>query len=181
MLERLKQAGLQIDIKKCEFDVKETTFLGVIVSGEGLRMDPQKVKAIVDWSTPTNLKEVQGFIGFANFYRRFIRDFSRLVKPLVQLTRKDSPFVWSESCVQAFETLKQQVVKAPVLKHFDPKRQSILETDASDLVTGGILSQYDDDDVLHPVAFYSKSMIPAECNYHIYDKELLAIIRCFEH
>ena len=73
------------------------------------------------------------------------------------------------------------MTEAPVLRHFDPARQAILKTDASDLVTGGILSQYDEENVLHPVAFYSKCMIPAECNYHIYDKELLAIICCFEH
>lgn len=181
VLTRLREAGLQADIKKCEFDVQETAFLGVIVSGQGLRMDPRKVEAVVSWKTPTNLKEVQGFVGFANFYRRFIRDFSKLVKPLVALTRKDTPFAWSPECTQAFQSVKQQVSSAPVLRHFDPRRQAILETDASDYVTGGILSQYDDDHVLHPVAFYSRSMVPAECNYHIYDKELLAIIRCFEH
>ncbi len=180
VLARLREAGLQVDIKKCEFDVTETTFLGVIVSGEGLRVDPAKVEAVVKWLTPTRLKEVQGFVGFANFYRRFIKSFSKLVKPLVALTKKDTPFIWSEACEKAFQDLKQAMVEAPVLKHFDPTKQSILETDSSDLVNGGILSQYHDD-VLYPVAYYSKSMIPAECNYHIYDKELLAIIRCFEH
>ena len=181
VLSRLREAGLQVDIKKCEFDVQETAFLGVMVSGQGLRMDPRKVEAVVNWKTPSNLKEVQGFVGFANFYRRFIKDFSKVVKPLVALTRKDTPFVWSQDCTQAFQSVKQQVTAAPVLRHFDPKRQAILETDASDYVTGGVLSQYDDDHVLRPVAFYSRSMVPAECNYHIYDKELLAIIRCFEH
>jgi hypothetical protein len=181
VLESLRKAGLQIDIKKCEFDVKETMFLGVIVSGQGLRMDPKKVEAVVNWPVPTNLTETQAFVGFANFYRRFIRDFSKLSKPLVHLTRKDQPFVWSEACQNAFQFIKQQVTSAPVLRHFDPDRQAILETDASDYVTGGVLSQYDDEHVLHPVAFYSKNMVPAECNYHIYDKELLAIIRCFEH
>jgi hypothetical protein len=181
VLSRLREAGLQVDIRKCEFDVEETVFLGVIVSGQGLRMDPTKVEAIANWSTPTNLKEVQSFVGFVNFYRRFIKDFSKLAKPFTQLTRKDTVFVWNQACVQAFEDLKKQVCSAPVLRHFDPKRQAILETDASDYVKGGIVSQYDDEGVLHPVAFYSKSMVPAECNYHIYDKELLAIIRCFEH
>ncbi len=120
-------------------------------------------------------------MGFANFYRRFIREFSKLAKPLVHLTKRDMPFVWSEACQAAFQALKDHVVSAPVLRHFDPNRQSILETDASDWVTGGILSQYDDEGVLYPVAFYSKNMVPAEYNYHIYDKELLAIIRCFKH
>ena len=105
----------------------------------------------------------------------------KLVKPLVQFTKKDTTFVWNEACSQSFKSLKGQVASAPILRHFDPTKQAMLETDASDYVTGGVLSQYDNDGVLHPIAFYSKSMIPAECNYHIYDKELLAIIRCFEH
>lgn len=101
-------------------------------------------------------------------YKRFIHDFSRLVKPSVSLARKDTPSVWSEACAKGLE---QQVFKAPILKHLDPKGQSLL--DASDRVTGGIVSQYDDDGVLHPVTFYSKSMIRAECNYHIHDKKML--------
>ena len=181
VLQRLREAGLQADIKKCEFDVEEIVFLGVVISGTGLRMDPRKVEAILNWSTPTNLKEVQGFIGFANFYRRFIHEFSKSIRPLVNLTKKDTPFVWNEAYTKSFEDLKKRVTTASVLRHFDPKRQAILETDSSNYVLRGILSQYDGDEILHPVAFYSKSMIPAECNYHIYDKELLAIIRCFEH
>ena len=181
VLDKLREAGLQVDIKKCEFDVEETVFLGVIVSGSGLRMDPEKVKVIVNWTTPTNLKEVQGFVGFANFYRRFIKDFSKVIRSLVKLTRKDQPFVWDEACSKSFQELKDRVVSAPILRHFDPKKQAVLETDSSDWVTGGVLSQHDDDGVLHPVAFYSKSLNLAEINYHIYDKELLAIIRCFEH
>lgn len=181
VLERLREAGLQVDIHECEFDVEETVFLGVIISGEGLRMDPKKIECILNWKTPTNLKEVQGFVGFANFYRRFIHEFSKIVRALVNLTKKDTPFVWNDACEKALKRLKERVTSAPVLRHYDPSRQAILETDSSDYVLGGVLSQYDDEGVLHPVAFYSKSMIPAECNYHIYDKELLAIIRCFEH
>lgn len=103
VLGRLREAGLQVDIKKCEFDVPETTFLGVIISGEGLRMDPKKIEDITNWNYPTNLKQLQGFIGFANFYRRFIKGFSTVVKPLVALTRKDEAFVWNEACEKAFQ------------------------------------------------------------------------------
>ncbi len=181
VLSRLREAELQIDIRKCEFDVEETVFLEVIVSELGLRMNLSKVTAIVSWITSTNLKEIQSFVRFVNFYRRFIKNFSKLVKSFTQLTRKNTPFVWNEACVQAFDNLKKQVSSASVLRHFDFKRQAILKTDASNYVKGEILSQYDDERVLHSMIFYSKSMILAEINYHIYDKKLLVIIRCFEH
>jgi len=161
--------------------MEETVFLGIIVFGNGLRIDSRKVETIVQWSTPTNLTEVQSFIGFVNFYRRFIMEFFKICKLLVQLSKKDQPFVWSNGCARSFEALKRAITTAPILRHFDPERQAILETDASDYIIGGIISQYDDEGILHPVAFYNKNLIPAECNYYIYDKELLAIIRCFEH
>ncbi len=181
VLSRLREAELQIDIRKCEFDVEETVFLEVIVSELDLRMNLSKVTVIVSWITSTNLKEIQSFVRFVNFYRRFIKNFSKLVKSFTQLTRKNTPFVWNEACVQAFDNLKKQVSSISVLRHFDLKRQAILKTDASNYVKDEILSQYDDEKVLHPMIFYSKSMILAEINYHIYDKKLLAIIRCFEH
>lgn len=181
VLQRLRDAGLQVDIKKCEFSVQETAFLGLLISIDGLRMDPKKIEAIVQWTPPTNLKEVQGFVGFCNFYRRFIQDFSRIVRPLTKLTQKDVLFDWSEACKEAFLILKKAVTEAPILRHFDRSKEAILETDSSDYVNGGILSQLDNNGVLHPVAFYSKNLLPAECNYEIYDKELLAIIRCLEN
>ncbi|SLM38893.1 Zinc finger, H2C2-type, histone UAS binding [Lasallia pustulata] len=181
VLQKLIDAGLQVDIEKCKFHVQETSFLGVLLSTDGLRMDPKKVQVVVDWSTPTNLKQVQAFIGFCNFYRRFIKGFSKIVGLMLKLTQKGVIFQWTDTCQKSFELLKQRVVTAPVLWHFDRTRKAILETDSSDHVNAGVLSQYDDDKVLHPVAFYSKNMVPAECNYEIYDKELLAIICCLEH
>ncbi len=181
VLSRLREAELQVNIRKCEFDVEETVFLEVIVSELDLRMNLSKVTAIVSWITSTNLKEIQSFVKFVNFYHRFIKNFSKLVKPFTQLTRKNTSFVWNEVCVQAFDNLKKQVSSTSVLRHFNLKRQAILKIDASNYVKGEILSQYDDEKVLHSMIFYSKSMIFAEINYHIYDKKLLAIIRCFKH
>jgi transposase InsO family protein len=180
VLDRLIEAGLQADIAKCEFFVTETKFLGLIVGIDGIRMDPAKVQAIVDWIAPTNVHEVRAFLGFCNFYRRFIRAYSKLVRSLIELTRKDSVFDWSDKCQQAFQAVKDAVISAPILRHFDRTKTCYVECDASDFVTAGVLSQRDDDGVLHPVAFFSRKMAPAECNYEIYDKELLAIIRCFE-
>ncbi len=181
VLQKLRKAGLQVDITKCEFHVQETKFLGLLVSTEGLRMDPSKVQVVVDWPTPTNLKRAQAFIGFCNFYRRFIKDFSKIVRPIMKLTRKDAPFEWNPECQEAFILLKATITTAPVLKHFDRTKEAILETDSSDYVNGGVLSQLDEHGNVCPVAFYSKNLLPAECNYQIYDKELLAIIRCLEH
>jgi len=181
VLRWLREAELQMNIWKCEFNVEETVFLEVIVSELNLRMNLSKMTVIVSWITSINLKEIQSFVKFVNFYHRFIKNFSRLVKSFTQLTRKNTSFVWNEICVQAFDNLKKQVSSVSILRHFDLKRQAILKIDASNYVKDEILSQYNDEKVLHLMTFYSKSMILAEINYDIYDKKLLVIIRCFEH
>ena len=144
-------------------------------------MNPKKVDAIMDWPVPQKLRDVRRFVGFGNYYQRFIRDFSCIVKPLTLLTKKNQKFEWGETQQHAFETIKSVFTSAPVLRHFDPAREITLETDASNLVSAGILSQPNDEGILHPVAFYSKKHSPAECGYPIYDKELLAIVLAFKH
>ncbi len=181
ILNHLRDTDLQIDIQKCEFNVEETIFLKIIISKQDLCMNSIKVKAIVNWATSTNLKEIQDFIDFVNFYRCFIKNFSKLVKSFTQLTQKDTSFVWNEVCVEVFDNLKKQISSISVLRHFNVKRQAILKINAFNYVKDDILSQYDDENVLHSIVFYSKSMISAECNYHIYDKKLLTIIWCFKH
>jgi hypothetical protein len=180
VLESLRQAGLYAKIQKCEFFKNETIFLGVIVGKDGIRMDPQKIETIQNWQIPSCLTDVQAFIGFSNFYRRFVRDFSKIIAPMVALTRKEIRFHWNTACQTAFDRLKHAFTTAPVLAPFDWEKEIILETDASDYVSAGVLSQYGDDGILRPVAFFSKKHSVTECNYEIYDKELLAIIRCFE-
>src|SRR6266566_3003228 len=143
-------------------------------------MDPAKIETIQSWETPKALKEVQAFLGFANFYRRFILGYSKLVSPMTALTKKGVKFEWTEAAEKAFQQLKRAFTSAPILQHFDPEADIVVETDASDYVSAGVLSQYDKDGVLHPVAFFSKKHSPAECNYEIYDKELLAIVMIFE-
>ena len=181
VMQKLREAGLQADIRKCEFDVEETRFLGVIINGNGIKMDPEKVATILAWDTPSNLKQTQGFLGFCNFYRKFIKGFSKIASPLTQLSKKDKAFEWNDQCQQAFELLKKRCTEAPVLRHFDPDLDCILEVDSSDTVNGGVLSQRDAQGEIHPVAFYSHSLDPAERNYDIYDKELLAIIKALEY
>ncbi len=181
VLNRLREAELQMNIRKCEFNVEETVFLEVIVSELDLRMNSSKVTVIVSWITLINLKEIQSFVRFVNFYRCFIKNFSKLVKSFTQLTRKNTSFVWNEICVQVFNNLKKQVSSISILRHFNLKWQAILKINALNYVKDEILSQYDDERVLHSMIFYSKSMIFAEINYHIYDKKLLVIIWCFKH
>jgi transposase InsO family protein/predicted aspartyl protease len=178
VLEAMGKAGLPLDIKKCEFDVKTTKYLGFIIeAGEGLRMDPEKVKAIKEWEAPVNVKGVRSFLGFANFYRRFIKNYSELASPLTRLTG-DVSFQWGEAEQHAFDKLKEIFVTEPVLAQWDPDRETILETDASGYVVAGVLSQYDDQGLLRPVAYYSKKMTSTQSNYEIHDKELLAVICC---
>lgn len=180
VLERLRSAGLQVDIKKCEFGVEETRYLGLIVGVDGIRPDPQKIEAIRNWAEPTSMKELQSFLGFCNFYRRFIRSYSRIAAPLVKLTKRDQIFLITDAGRKALEQLKEAMLNAPVLAHFDPHKRIVIETDSSDYVSAGVMSQEDENGVLRPIAFFSKKLSPAECNYEIYDKELLAIIRAFE-
>jgi len=181
VLKWLREAELQMNIQKCEFNVEETVFLKVIVSELNLRMNFSKMTVIVSWITSINLKEIQSFVRFVNFYRRFIKNFLKIVKSFTQLTRKNTSFVWNEICVQVFDNLKKQVSLILILRHFNSKRQAILKINALNYVKDEILSQYNDKKVLHSMIFYSKSMIFAEINYHIYDKKLLVIIQCFEH
>ncbi len=180
VLEKLQQAGLHLDVDKCEFEVQSTKYLGFIIeAGKGISMDPAKVSAIQEWKAPTTAKGVLGFLGFANFYRRFIKDFSKLSSPLHALTKKDVKYQWNKEADDAFEALKKAFVSASVLTQFDPDRETVVETDSSGYCVGGILSQWVEG-VLRPCAYYSKKNQPAECNYEIYDKEMLAIIRCLE-
>lgn len=181
VLTKLKEAGLSVDIKKCDFSVSRIKYLGFYVSTEGLEVDPEKIKDILTWKRPTTVKGVRGFLGFCGFYRKFIKNYGRIARPLDKLTQKGRTFDWDSDCQKAFETLRQAVTKAPVLHYFHPDRLTKVETDSSDGVTGGILSQLDPvTKEWHPLAFFSKTMNPAECNYEIHDKEMLAILQAFQ-
>src|SRR5882672_5063221 len=133
------------------------------------------------WPTPTNLKAVQAFLGFSNFYRRFIVGFSNIFIPLIRLTCKDTSFSWGPDHTKAFGALKHAFTMAPILVHFNPDNPIVVETDTSYYVVAAIISQISPDaGDIHPITFYSHSMQPAELNYEIYDKELLAIFKAFQ-
>ncbi len=181
VLDKLRKVDLQIDIDKCEFKIQKTSFLELLIFINDLRMNSRKVDVIRNWKVLQSLTHVQIFIDFCNFYRRFIKNFSKIARSMIKLTWKDHFFEWTEICQTIFEELKQQMTTALVLKHFDLIRKAILKTNFSNYVNDEVLSQYDDEDILHSMIFYSKNMILAECNYEIYDKELLTIIRCLKH
>ena len=180
VLGALRAAGLQADIKKCEFHVTEINYLGLVITSNGICMDSEKVSAMQQWNTSTCVRDVQAFIGFANFYRRFIHGFSSIVAPMIATIKKNIKFKWNNACQEAFDLLKQHFTSAPILAHFDYEKECIVETDASDNVSAGVLSQYGENGKFHPVAFFSRKHSPQEINYKIYDKELLAIIKAFE-
>lgn len=141
-------------------------------------MSTDKIRTILEWPAPRKVKDIQSFLGFANFYRRFILFYSDITIPLTRLTRKDTPWVWSDKCQQAFDTLKKAFMFAPALTQWVPDVLVIVETDASDYALEAILSICLEDGV-HPVAFYSQTFTPPELNYDVHDKELLAIFEAF--
>src|SRR6266536_213282 len=140
VLQRLQDAGLQVDIKKCEYGVKQTKYLWFIISTQGIEVDTEKVSVVRDWQAPTTVRGIQSFLGFCNFYRRFIRDYGVIAKPLVRLTKTMVPFQFGKECWEAFEELKARLTSSELLRHYDPELQSMIETDASDGVITGVLS-----------------------------------------
>ena len=182
VLLRMREAGLQLDIDKSEFEVQATKYLGfVIEAGKGVRMDPTKVEAITNWESPISVSGVRSFLGFANFYRTFIKNYSDLTLPLTQLTHKGASYEWTKQCEQAFQKLKTMFLEGPILVQFNPNTETIVETDSSGWCIGGTLLQLQPSGMFYPYRFYSKKNSPAECNYEIYDKEMLAIVRCLEN
>ena len=180
ILVKLQEHDLYLNLKKCYFDKAMVEYLEMIISYNQLEMDPTKVEGILKWSMPETVKQVLGFLEFANFYWRFINKFSDIAKPLNNLTKKNKVFEWTNKCQTAFETLKKCFVTKPVLLMADKTKPFELETDASLYATGGILRQQDNDEHWHPVAYISQSLSETERNYQIYDRELLAIMRAFE-
>ena len=153
-------------------------FLGYIISVENITMNLEKVSAVISWLTPQSALDIQTFLSLANFYRQFIKDFSKIITSITKLLQKNIQFHWNAAADKAFKTLKKAFTTAPILKHFNYSRLAVVEADVSDFAQGGVLSQHSDDGVLHSVAFHSWKFDPVEQNYEIYDKEMLAIVDC---
>jgi len=143
-------------------------------------MSQKKVEYIVNWPAPRNVTEVQKFMGFANFYQRFIQGFSSLTLPIQVLTHNRVMWNWSEQCEKAFLELKSKFTTAPILCYYHPERKKQIETDASNLCKVAILFQYKPDRRWHPPSYYNKRFLPAELNYDVHDKEMVVIVNCFQ-
>lgn len=182
VLQRLIQHQLYAKLEKCEFHQTSTTFLGYVISPDGVAMDEGKVKAVLEWPRPITLKELQRFLWFANFYCRFIRNFSLVASPLTSLVKKGTHRLpWNESATQAFNQLKQCFATAPILHHPDPELPFVVKVDTSNTGLGAVLSQRQGSSPkLHPCAFYSRKLNAAERNYDVGDRELLAMKAAFE-
>ena len=161
VLQCLRDNDLFAHPEKCSFDKTEVEYLGMFVNRDGIRMDDSKVKAIMEWPAPMTVCGVRSFLGLANFYHCFIKDYATLAKPLTDLTQKDKAFTWGSAEASAFASLKTRFTTAPVPAYLDNDCQFRLETDASDFATSTVLS-IQKDDKWHPVAFSSHAMSPEE-------------------
>ena len=179
VLRQLRLHKLFAKLEKCKFHSDSVEYLGYHLSPEGLTMSLDKITTIADWPEPRKVKDIQSFLGFANFYRRFIFNYSDITVPLTQLTQKNAPWNFSEECRHSFNALKHAFTTAPILTHFIPDTPITVETDASDYAVAGILSITCADGELHPVTFYSRTLTAPELNYDTHDKELLAIFEAF--
>ena len=180
LLELCRKTGLYLKLEKCEFEREEIKFLGLVIGRGRVAMDLVKVDAVRRWPTPKNLREVRSFMQFCNFYRNFIPDFAGITKPFNRLTEKGVSFEWGTEQQFAFDTLRSAVCDKVTLTLPRDNAPFRLETDASDYAAGAVLHQIIEG-AARPIAFFSKSFGPAERNYEIYDKEMLAVMLALEH
>lgn len=180
VLRRLEEYDLYLKLEKCKFDCDRIEYFGMIIEPGRISMDHSKTAAVANWLKPRNLRDVWGFLGFANFYCRFIKDFSAKACPLNNLTKKNTPWHWEKDEEAAFATLKQAFAEAPVLALYDLNRPTEVEVNASNFTISGVLFQKGDDGLWHPIAYRSETMNAPECNYEIYDKEFMAIVQALE-
>jgi len=180
VIKRLEENDLYVKPEKCKWKVKEVDFLGVVIGPEGIKMEKEKVKEVLEWPTPKCVKDVQKFLGLANYYRQFIEGFATVARPLHDLVKKDKKWEWTEKEEKVFQKLKERFTKEPVLAAPNIDKKMRMEVDASDYAMGGVLLMECGDELWRPVAFLSKSLNEMERNYEIHDKKMLAIIRGLE-
>ena len=171
VLQTLREKKLYTKLSKCDFWLKKVSFLGHIVSSKGLRVDPAKIEAVVNWKPPRSVTEVRSFLGLAGYYRRFVKGFSVIALPLTKLLRKGVKFEWTDKCQDSFEQLKEMFVEALVLAQPTPDKEYTLYSDASRIGLGCVLMKE-----RKVVAYASRQLKPHEQNYPTHDLELAAVV-----
>jgi len=180
ILRRLEGNNLYIKLEKCVWKARKIGFLGVVIGPNGIEMEKEKVEGVLSWPQPKNVKNVIKFLGLTNYYRRFIKDFARVARPMNMLTRKDEKWTWGDNQQKTFKELNQIFTTKSVLAALDLDKEFRVEVDASNYATGGVLSMKCSDEKWRPVAFISKFLSDTERNYEIHDKEMLVVVRCLE-
>ena len=171
VLDILRDHKLLIKPSKCSFARQKLEYLGHIIGSEGVSTDPSKIAAVQQWITPTNVKQLRGFLGLSGYYRKFIQGYGVLSRPLSDLLKKNVPFIWTPTHQAAFDSLKQALISAPVLQMPDFSRAFTIEIDASDVGIGAVLTQQG-----HPIAYLSKALGPRARAMSTYEKECMAIL-----
>ena len=181
VFDRLHAAGLKIKPSKCHLFQDSVVYLGHRLSHEGVSPDPSKFSAVQDWPTPCSVSDVRRFVGFASYYRRFIPQFSAIATPLHALTKKHATFSWNDKCDEAFVMLKTLLTSSPVLGYPDPNFRFVLDTDASAVGMGAVLSQQIGNRKERVIAYASKSLSQSQQNYSVSKRELLAVVHFCDH
>ena len=181
VFDRLIAANMKIKPSKCQFGKNKVTYLGHVFSNHGIQVDPQKIEAVKSFPVPTKVKHIQSFLGLCNYYRKFVKDYSKIASSLSELTKKDIDFVWTDARQNAFETLKQKLVEAPILAFPDFDNRFYVTSDSSDFACGFYLSQYDKDGKECVIAYGGRSLSSQERKYSATEKELLGLISAIKH
>lgn len=176
VLQLLKQDQWQVKLSKCSFAQPQVAYLGHVIGVHGVAIDPKKIQDVQNWAQPATVKKLRGFLALVGYYRKFVKNFGLISKPLTQLLRKGVPFIWGTSEDQAFQSLKQALVTAPVLALPDFSKAFIVKTDASDMGIGAVLSQEG-----HPIAYLSKALGPKSRGLSTYEKECMAVLLAIDH
>lgn len=185
VFQRIRDAALKLKAKKCSLFAAETLYLGHIISGSGVKCDPSKVEAVRKWHSPRTQRQVRTFLGTTNYYRKFIKSYAGIARPLYELTKKNKKFHWNSDCEEAFQMLKESLVSAPIMAFPQPQGTFILDTDASGYAIGGVLSQLqkdeDGEEVERVIAYASRTLTETERRYCARRRELLAIVHFAKH
>lgn len=176
VFKKLRNANLKLKPSKCNYAQTSLNILGHFVTRDGVKPDSDKIRAVENFPKPEKIKDVQSFLGLVNFYRKYIQNFSQIAKPLHELLRKNTKFIWNDRAEKAFQELKNKLISAPLLAHFRPHAETELRTDACGYGIGAVLLQKNKEGVFHPIAYASRKLTKAEMNYSITEQECLAAV-----